>query len=419
MHPELLGFPLKVLPRSYFMPSRKLSQSIVDKLQGTGSEVIYFDRELAGFGVRIAPKGTKSYIIQKRISGRERKHTIGRANILKFAEAKNKARVLIGEISSGSDPFSIEAKAVTDFDTLFERYLVDHAEKLKKRRSCLEDRRLIQNHLLPRLRAISPEKLSRQNVIDLKLDVAGELPKTSKSATNIQRGKADLKGGKITANRCLSLLSKVFNFGADNGLIARTDNPVKRIPKYPEKRREDYLGMDELASLRAALRRSKKYKLELRSAIDAIEVLMLTGARLNEIRLLKWTEVDFEKCELKKPDTKTGPREIFICPRTKNILLRRHRSAKKHDEYVFAGIKKSSPVSLAKPWMRVRSLAKLDPKYSLHTLRHTFATQAALHGVSAHQIQKLLVVCLPESGPLFELVPASDMELRHGQEINA
>ncbi|MEL6569972.1 MAG: hypothetical protein AAFQ22_16290, partial [Pseudomonadota bacterium] len=29
------------------------------------------------------------------------------------------------------------------------------------------------------------------------------------------------------------------------------------------------------------------------------------------------------------------------------------------------------------------------------------------------------VVCLPESGPLFELVPASDMELKHGQEIEA
>ena len=32
---------------------------------------------------------------------------------------------------------------------------------------------------------------------------------------------------------------------------------------------------------------------------------------------------------------------------------------------------------------------------------------------------QLVVVCPHESGPLFELVPASDMELRHGQEINA
>ena len=29
------------------------------------------------------------------------------------------------------------------------------------------------------------------------------------------------------------------------------------------------------------------------------------------------------------------------------------------------------------------------------------------------------LVCSLKSGPLFELVPASDMELRHGQEIYA
>jgi len=29
------------------------------------------------------------------------------------------------------------------------------------------------------------------------------------------------------------------------------------------------------------------------------------------------------------------------------------------------------------------------------------------------------LVCIPKSGPVFELVPASDMELRHGQESQA
>ena len=29
------------------------------------------------------------------------------------------------------------------------------------------------------------------------------------------------------------------------------------------------------------------------------------------------------------------------------------------------------------------------------------------------------LVCPQQSGPLFELVPASEMELRHGQEIEA
>jgi len=31
----------------------------------------------------------------------------------------------------------------------------------------------------------------------------------------------------------------------------------------------------------------------------------------------------------------------------------------------------------------------------------------------------MYVVCIPKSGPVFELVPASDMELRYGQESQA
>ncbi len=35
------------------------------------------------------------------------------------------------------------------------------------------------------------------------------------------------------------------------------------------------------------------------------------------------------------------------------------------------------------------------------------------------RIETSTVVCSPESGPLFELVPASDMELNYGQETEA
>ncbi|GEM_PF-3225617 len=37
----------------------------------------------------------------------------------------------------------------------------------------------------------------------------------------------------------------------------------------------------------------------------------------------------------------------------------------------------------------------------------------------AENIWHANLVCSLKSGPLFELVPASDMELRHGQEIYA
>ena len=36
-----------------------------------------------------------------------------------------------------------------------------------------------------------------------------------------------------------------------------------------------------------------------------------------------------------------------------------------------------------------------------------------------HNHCRLPLVCPQQSGPVFELVPASEMELRHGQEIEA
>lgn len=41
------------------------------------------------------------------------------------------------------------------------------------------------------------------------------------------------------------------------------------------------------------------------------------------------------------------------------------------------------------------------------------------HDMVARMRDRNEVVCLPKSGPVFELVPAPIMELRHGQESQA
>ena len=182
----------------------------------------------------------------------------------------------------------------------------------------------------------------------------------------------------------------MYNFGSDHGYIARKDNPVVRVPHFRERRREEYLDRQEIFALQQAFRASLRLRTERRSAVDAIEVLLLTGARLSEIRLLRWAEVDLNDGVIFKADTKTGAREIFICERTKRILERRLRVRKGQSEFVFPGQKSSRPITLAKPWRRIREMANLSADYSLHTLRHTFATQAAINNISPHRIQKLL-----------------------------
>ena len=51
------------------MPRIKLTQLAADRLTTTGKEVCYWDQQLPGFGIRVSPKGKKTWITAFTISG--------------------------------------------------------------------------------------------------------------------------------------------------------------------------------------------------------------------------------------------------------------------------------------------------------------------------------------------------------------
>lgn len=75
--------------------------AIVPPTQG---QSIVWDSELAGFGVRVTAKGVKTFVIQRRIDGRERRIGIGRFGPVTPEMARRLAETKIGEIAQGRDP---------------------------------------------------------------------------------------------------------------------------------------------------------------------------------------------------------------------------------------------------------------------------------------------------------------------------
>ena len=86
------------------MPTVDLTPRLARESDPQGKETILFDRSLTGFGLRIHPSGRKIYIVQARIEGRSRRIFIARHGEMEHAEARRRARDMLGRIRAGGNP---------------------------------------------------------------------------------------------------------------------------------------------------------------------------------------------------------------------------------------------------------------------------------------------------------------------------
>jgi integrase len=349
----------------------KLTKRTVEALETpTDGDVVVWDNELPGFGLRLWPSGKRSYLVKYRThEGRQRKVTIGTHGSITAEEARDEARRYLGAASLGQD----RGKAKSDHRSaptvadLTRRYIEEHARTKKRPRSVEEDERLIRLHILPRLGNTKVAAITRQDVLRLNHDMR------------------DRPGA---ANRTRALLSKMFNLAEKWGLRADGSNPCRHVEKYPENKLERFLNREELARLGAVLARANHDGTEMPSAIAAIRLLLLTGCRRSEILTLKWSEVDFEKQCLRLRESKTGAKTVYLCKPALKLLRSLPRDPK--HPYVIAGDKPGSHlVNLRKAWHRLRSKAELKD-VRIHDLRHSFASAAASGGGSLPMIGRLL-----------------------------
>jgi integrase len=132
-------------------------------------------------------------------------------------------------------------------------------------------------------------------------------------------------------------------------------------------------------------------------AIDAIKLLMFTGARRGEIIALRWDEVRLERNHLSLKTSKTGEKTIQLNSAAREILGAQQRMV--GNEFVFPSSRNPgehiSIWDIRITWEHVRQKAKLDASGTmqamrLHDLRHSFATYAAGTGLSLPMIGRLL-----------------------------
>jgi integrase len=345
----------------------KLTKRFIDSIVPDPKKTLRFwDDELRRFGVIVLPSGRRTYCIEYRNAERIQKRIkIGVHGHVTAEEARNLAKIQLGQVARGEDVLeqSKQIRKLTLFNELAHDYLERHGKR-KRTKSLSEDQRLLKSHILPTLGPLRITKISRREIEDLHAHL-GEHP--------------------YQANRVLALLSKMFSLAMSWGW--REDNPVKRIQKYQEEKRDRWLNEEEVQCLWAVLDRHPKH-----ITAYIFKFLLLTGARKSEAMQATWDQFDLEKGLWTKPSHLTKQKKTEYLPLSVRALsvLQDVKKLSGTSSYVFPGRIEGQPLKELKTfWKSTLKAANLE-NTRIHDLRHTHASYLVSSGLSLSIVGKLL-----------------------------
>jgi hypothetical protein len=262
---EAVSFDREVLPP---MPRLTPQQVSALTLPLGKTDACVFDDVVPGLAIRLRAGGKKSWVFQYRVGTKQRRLTLGAATALTPHDARKQAARLHAEVKLGHDPAgdkdAARARANETFAAVLPLFLGRQKERLRPRAFIEVERHL--NVHAKRLHHLPLAGVARR-------DVAGVLTTTAARLSN------------ASANRVRTSLSAFFTWSIREGLL--DSNPAAWTERREESVRRRLLTDGELREIWASLRDD---------AYGAVaRLLILTGARREEVGALRWSEVDLDQ----------------------------------------------------------------------------------------------------------------------------
>ncbi len=279
----------------------KLTKTVVERLGPPAQGyTLHWDGELKGFGVRISARGVKTFVLQRRVNGKERRITIGRFGPLTAEQARREATKLLGAIATGRDPVAERKHAAIDAVTVGEAFTAYLGARGDLRPNTVKT--------YQRVMGISFGDWCKQPLVEITGDMVGK-----------RHALLGERHGKASANLSMRILGALFNFAAANyevgGKALVPDNPVKRLSRtrawFRVDRRETLIKPHQLRPWIGAV-----LGLDNGLARDYLQLVLLTGLRRSEALELKWGNVDLVGRTLTVRDTKNHFDHTLPCRTT-------------------------------------------------------------------------------------------------------
>ncbi|MFH1743680.1 MAG: tyrosine-type recombinase/integrase [bacterium] len=373
----------------------RLTKTAIDKAKPQDKPYILWDDLVSGFGVKVYKTGRKSFIIDYRHQGKQRRMVVGRYGYHGLSEARKIAKRKLTDVLNAEDPLDTKnrAKCGDTIDDLFSVYLDNHAKERK--RSWFEDERRYKKHIGPVFGKKRIETLTRADVAKWHSEIG--------------------RHHKRESNNCLALLSVMFTYAERNGHVPEGHfNPCAGIRKFKEGKRDRWLKPPELPALAAAIDREPNLYLR-----AFFWLALLTGCRKSELLTAQWKYIDLDRAELKLPQTKAG-RVHYVPLSEPAIQILRDLPRQQGNPFILCGHRAGDHLkNINRSWHRIREEAGV-PDLNVHDLRRTFGSWLASSGHSLQMIGNLLGHSDPRTTQIYSRLasdPLAEVVRDYGEKI--
>lgn len=250
------------------MASLKITKRNVDAAPTpVGNDAYYWDTDLRGFGLRVTPRGVRSYVVQYRMPGlAARRMTIGvHGSPWTPEKARDRAEAILFNVKRGDDPVVAARKRQrAAIDLEFSRYVETFTEGYLKREwgdTWADAKRQLENHVVPHLKGRPLPEIEKN-------EVAGVIRR--------------LLDRPALARNTHAVLRKLFSWAIDEGDLLTS--PISAAPPAVKARKRVLTPDEIIAAWQASFKLSWPMG-------QFVRMLFATLQRRNEVAGLPWSEL--------------------------------------------------------------------------------------------------------------------------------
>jgi integrase len=274
---------------------RILTQRGVEAAKPQLKRTTVADGLVSGLNLIVQPTGAKVFRLWTRVNGKQVPVTIGDAALMTLADARAKARAVLGRTANGEDPRDARKAAQATIEDRVEQvvdsYVVKYLAKKCKPSWAKEAERLLRVEVVPLFGKRRLSEIEDRDVHALLVVIAE-------------------RGRPRTSNLVFAVFRKLCNWATtlDGGKLIKVSPCVGVTALSGNNKRERTLDDDEIRLVwRAAVKVDWPFG-------PIYRIALLTGARRDEVSGMEWRELNLEAKIWMIPGERTKNKKMLVLP---------------------------------------------------------------------------------------------------------